>query len=100
MIIQRNDPAFWEVRTLGAASPWRLTQKALEEHIAHRCRRQDHGLAAAGRAHRAHCPAPSRRAHHRRAADSRLLDDDDDLDDDDLFADDDDDDDDDDVSLE
>ena len=35
MIIQRNDPAFWEVRTLERRlRRGELTQKALEEHIA------------------------------------------------------------------
>lgn len=98
MIIHRNDPAFWEVRTLERRlRRGELTQKALEEHIA--------GLPDVADKSTASRPLeePIERIQPRRPAvritaapqSSRLLDDDDDLDED-LFGDEDDDDDDDD----
>ena len=96
MIIQRNDPAFWEVRTLERrVRRGELTRKGVEEHLNALPDVTDKATASrpAGRADRAH-PVPRRPAVRITAAppsrsldddlDDDLLDDDeDDLDDDD-----------------
>ena len=97
MIIQRTDPAFWEVRTLERRlRRGELTQKALEEHISTLPDVADKATASRPLEEPIERVQPRRPAVRITAAppSSRLLDDDDDIDDDELFADDDDDDDD------
>ena len=99
MIIHRNDPAFWEVRTLERRlRRGELTQKALEEHIAGLPDVADKATASRPLEEPIERVQPRRPAVRITAAppSSRLLDEDDDDLDEDLFADEDDEDEDDD----
>jgi hypothetical protein len=98
MIIQRNDPAFWEVRTLERRiRRGELTRKAVEEYLATLPDITEKATASKPLEEPLERMQPRRPAVRITAAPARsgaMLDGDDDLDDDDLLADDEDDDDD------